>query len=796
MLNKNSERELAYVVKIDAIEPIVGSDNCEAAIVGGWRVMVRKGTFEPNDLAIYFEIDSKVDTTRPEFAFLEKKGGKIKTQRYTFGGKGLMISQGLLMAPTDFGWEQVENEDGHGPFIIDNKTGHCMMVDDESRFLTKELGVTYSVEEDNSRKAASVDKYKKMAGRHPNLFKKPWARWMMKRQWGRKVMFFFFGKKKDKKDDKGWPVGKFPGVSKTDQERCLIAQTKIMTDHGIKTIADIVNNKLPVRVLSMNDDGTLSYKSILDYQKFDNPGGEVMTIEYPYKVGASRVNHLCCTKDHRVFTNRGYIVANELKVGDLVYSPVDAYEDSCLAPIYGMLLGDSHIYRDKRSNSLLRVVATNGEDQLEYLKYKKSLFGEGSICDAGLGSFSKEKHCYHYNLPIDPYVDMNLKNDFFIDGKKTITDSALSKMTEESLAFWYMDDGNLSYRESKNQSPSIRLNTQGFSREINNKLANLLNDKFGISCHVTKENKNGKEYYHIYIDVNGTPKFLAMVTPYMCRVMAYKTLPEYEHLLETKKRTYKKINRVLPCPILNIYCGQHKSKVLPKKFSVVYDIEVEENHNFVADGIVTHNCENMPWILNDKTPFIVTQKCDGSSGTYILERAKKNKYEFYVCSRNVRMLKPEQECYYGDKNYYWEVAKKYKIEECMKDYLEKNPDISFVCWQGEICAPGIQKNPHNLKETHFYAFHMTDSKNGRYDIRDAAKVWQHYGIEVVPIVCDDYIMPDDFEEFKLSADGLYDSDVCEGHADCKREGFVYYKTTDPNFSFKNVSREYLLKHNG
>ena len=199
MLNKNGERELAYVVKINAIEPIVGSDNCEAAIVGGWRVMVRKGTFEPNDLAIYFEIDSKVDTTRPEFAFLEKKGGKIKTQRYTFGGKGLMISQGLLMAPTDFGWEQVENEDGHGPFIIDNKTGHCMMVDDESRFLTKELGVTYSVEEDNSRKAAAADKYKKMAGRHPNLFKKPWVRWMMKREWGRKVMFFFFGKKKDKK---------------------------------------------------------------------------------------------------------------------------------------------------------------------------------------------------------------------------------------------------------------------------------------------------------------------------------------------------------------------------------------------------------------------------------------------------------------------------------------------------------------------------------------------------------------------------------------------------------------------
>ena len=52
MLNSNNERELAYVVKIDAVEPIVGSDNCEAAIVGGWRVMVRKGQFEPGDLAV------------------------------------------------------------------------------------------------------------------------------------------------------------------------------------------------------------------------------------------------------------------------------------------------------------------------------------------------------------------------------------------------------------------------------------------------------------------------------------------------------------------------------------------------------------------------------------------------------------------------------------------------------------------------------------------------------------------------------------------------------------------------
>lgn len=205
-------------------------------------------------------------------------------------------------------------------------------------------------------------------------------------------------------------------------------------------------------------------------------------------------------------------------------------------------------------------------------------------------------------------------------------------------------------------------------------------------------------------------------------------------------------------------------------------------------------CENMTWILEDKTPFIVTQKCDGSSGTYILERKGKNKFEFYVCSRNVRMTDENQECFYGSHNYYWEVAKKYDIENKMKEYLKSSKDLKWVCWQGEICAPGIQKNPHNLRETHFYCFHWTDNVNGRRDIRDAALDWKKYEMEIVPIVCDNYIMPDDFEEFKKSADGYYDESVCEGSTNCIREGFVYYKVSDPTFSFKNVSREYLLKH--
>lgn len=207
MLNKNNERELAYVVRVDAIEELPGYDRVESAIVGGWRCIVPKGQFQPGSLGIYFEIDSRVPADNPAFAFMEKRNYKVKTQKMCKS-----ISQGLLMHPSDFGWN-VYAFSGTDKFFIIDDNNEVHDPDFESRFLTAKLGITYAEAEDNTRKAASVDKYKKMTQRRPNLFKQPWARWMMKREWGRRVMFFFFGKKKDKKN--GWPAW----VAKTDEER-------------------------------------------------------------------------------------------------------------------------------------------------------------------------------------------------------------------------------------------------------------------------------------------------------------------------------------------------------------------------------------------------------------------------------------------------------------------------------------------------------------------------------------------------------------------------------------------------
>ena len=210
MLNAKNERELAYVVIVDKILPIKDADNVEQAVVGGWHILVRKDQFHSGDPAIYFEIDSKVPETEP-FKFLEAKHYKIKTQKYF---KGTVISQGLLMSAEDFGWKinyDTQDSSGDIPYICDNENEHHY-AEGESRFLTEKLGVKYSVDEDNIRKASSGDKYKKMAQRNGKLFSHQPFRWLMKRTWGKKFLFIFFGKKKDKNN---WPLW----VVKTDEER-------------------------------------------------------------------------------------------------------------------------------------------------------------------------------------------------------------------------------------------------------------------------------------------------------------------------------------------------------------------------------------------------------------------------------------------------------------------------------------------------------------------------------------------------------------------------------------------------
>jgi ATP-dependent RNA circularization protein (DNA/RNA ligase family) len=154
----------------------------------------------------------------------------------------------------------------------------------------------------------------------------------------------------------------------------------------------------------------------------------------------------------------------------------------------------------------------------------------------------------------------------------------------------------------------------------------------------------------------------------------------------------------------------------------------------------------------------------------------------------VRQADEKQECYH-DHNIYWDMAFKYDVENKLRFWLERDPELTYVCIQGESVG-SVQGNPLKLKEDDFYVFNFIDSKYGRHPSNFAKNIVENMGMKFVPILDYCFKMPTDMEEFKQMATA-----PSAVNPNVMREGIVLRDPTN-DFSFKNVSREYLMKHNG
>lgn len=209
--------------------------------------------------------------------------------------------------------------------------------------------------------------------------------------------------------------------------------------------------------------------------------------------------------------------------------------------------------------------------------------------------------------------------------------------------------------------------------------------------------------------------------------------------------------------------------------------------------------ENLPQYLDDhKTVWLMTEKIDGTSTTFAIDRIRKNKWDFVVCSRNLRMRTPDQKCWH-DENVYWLIAEKYNIEKVLKDVanyaMSYSKNVTRVVLQGETYGYKLQGNPYKMKDVDFMAFNLVIegvNKDGlyykhKYITTDMEKHLNGTGVKCVPIL-GEYTFPEGItmHDFKLEADGT------SVLADVKREGIVYRNVEDARQSFKNVSNDYLL----
>lgn len=105
-MNTQETRKLASFRTVDEILPIENADAIEVAVIGGWKVVVKKNEFEAGEMCVYFEIDSFLPEGVPAWQFLVDKssrtfngvvGHKLRTIRL----RGT-TSQGLILKPSQF----------------------------------------------------------------------------------------------------------------------------------------------------------------------------------------------------------------------------------------------------------------------------------------------------------------------------------------------------------------------------------------------------------------------------------------------------------------------------------------------------------------------------------------------------------------------------------------------------------------------------------------------------------------------------------------------------------------------
>jgi RNA ligase (TIGR02306 family) len=211
--------------------------------------------------------------------------------------------------------------------------------------------------------------------------------------------------------------------------------------------------------------------------------------------------------------------------------------------------------------------------------------------------------------------------------------------------------------------------------------------------------------------------------------------------------------------------------------SLRYDITVEDNHNFFANGILVHNCQN--FITDFLKEYYdhtweISLKLDGSSMTVYYNSADN---DFGVCSRNLSLKDTES-------NTLWMVAKDNNLEEKMKS-LGKS-----IAIQGELMGPGIQGNPERLCNHDLYVFNVWDITEQKYwNSTETQKLAAEFGLKHVPIYDTTKLNFKTADEFLELAENGYGGKSLNSDL---REGLVFKSIEDPNVSFKAISNKFLL----
>lgn len=379
-------------------------------------------------------------------------------------------------------------------------------------------------------------------------------------------------------------------------DECLGKDSRINTENGLIPVSDIVNNKTKMKVLSYNEKSKKNeYKEITGW--FKNSKKDI------YKLIFETRGHIYASEGHLISTPDGYKRVDELKEGDVVYRRGKALTKYQEQMIYGSLLGDMSIYRNKPKGKILkngtssRLKCVHGEKQKDYLVFKQNIlekFVKTPLKDnshvgfEGYGSIKTSRFS-----TITDRCFSSIYENVIVDGKKTINQKWMDKLDWISIAFWYMDDGscNKYYVKTKNKyNRAVSFHTQCFSLEEHKIIQDFFLSK-GIKTSIVKDKRC--DSYFLNVSTEGTEKLFNNISKYIPDSMRYKLYDFDGDAFNSDLVDNKTLDSIVTERIIE--------KSLYTENSVTYDIEVEGNHNYYVSNTLVHNCHSLTGIASESS---------------------------------------------------------------------------------------------------------------------------------------------------------------------------------------------------
>jgi recombination protein RecA len=362
---------------------------------------------------------------------------------------------------------------------------------------------------------------------------------------------------------------------------CLSYNTRItLADGTQEKIGKIVNQRMPVEVLSYDfARGEVVPRRVINW--FDNGRADRFLQITVAKPGGNGKAQMGVTANHKIMTPSGWQEAGELRVGDRVLETVTKYlSGQQWEVVRGSLMGDGAISM-ARNGHTARFRLGHGARQIAYADWKASLFANIS---ASRSTNSKGAVFYDF-FPLTEL--MPLRESVYVNGKKRFDDDFFKRLSPLSLAIWYMDDASFTVRSKSLQtrtqggSGRIAICVEAMTPETRERLLAYLRDTWGI---VSQLRLSGERRRAVLVfDRMATDRFQELIAPFVHPSMAYKLLPRLHGRFEVTPQFVESSRDLDVFPIVDIH-EKPRTRSMHR-----FDLEVEDSHNYFADGVMVHN---------------------------------------------------------------------------------------------------------------------------------------------------------------------------------------------------------------